>query len=291
MTAPILCCGEALIDLVPERPDAPALIPRPGGAALTCAIALARLGQPVALVAGVSTDHSGARLVRALEADNVRTDLLIRSDLPSTLAHVHLSDGDATYSFHDTATAGRAVTPVDVPKLPAASALVFGGISLARLPSAETFVRLAETAEVRGPVLLDPNIRPALIDDAAAYRATLARAVVAADIVKLSEEDLEWLGTSPQALLDLGPSLVLLTRGAEGVMAIEAAGQFTVRAPVAQVVDTVGAGDTFVAGFLAGRSEGMDLCSSLAFATTAASLSTVRVGADPPYLSAVRRAM
>ncbi|MEO0937167.1 MAG: carbohydrate kinase [Pseudomonadota bacterium] len=282
---PILCCGEALIDLVPAGARGPELLPRPGGAALNCAIALARLGQRAALVAGISADAFGAQLIAALEADGVETGLLIRSDLPSTLAAVHLTGGDAKYSFHDTETAGRQITPADLPKLPEAAALVFGGISLARPPSAQSFLHIAETAQVSGPVLLDPNIRPALIDDPHTYRGTLHRAMQAADILKISEEDLAWLGGPPQVLLELGPRLVLLTRGAAGVTALTRDTQTHMPAPVAEVVDTVGAGDTFTAGFLTARAEGAGLEAALSFACRAASLSVSRPGAAPPYRS------
>ena len=143
----ILCCGEALIDMIPDQAGAggSAYRPHPGGAVFNTAIALGRLGAPVGLLSGVSTDPFGQQLHDSLARDGVSTELLIRSDRLTTLAMVHLIDGSATYSFYDENSAGRMISTADMPALPdQVSALFFGGISLAAEPGADTYAGLLE---------------------------------------------------------------------------------------------------------------------------------------------------
>ena len=117
----ILCCGEALIDMLPRETAGgeACFAPYPGGAVFNTAIALGRLGTPAGLLSGISTDLFGAQLTRALAASQVRTDLAIRSDRPTTLAFVTLTEGQARYAFYDENTAGRMLTPTELPAIPA----------------------------------------------------------------------------------------------------------------------------------------------------------------------------
>lgn len=252
----ILCCGEALIDMIPQTDGA--LQPRAGGASLNTAVALGNLGVAVGLFAGVSNDPMGQVVRAALRDGGVDLSFLVTGSRPSTLAVVSLDQGTPRYSFYDENSAGRMLAQADIPQLPdPVEALLFGGISLCNPPAADSFVALAERAGER-VVMLDPNIRPALIPDAAAYRARLHRILSLADIVKVSDEDLEWL--YPDApdltarlaeLQQVTAALVLCTRGPGAVIVRKAGNEIAVPVHAVPVTDTVGAGDAFNAGVLA----------------------------------------
>lgn len=303
----ILCCGEALIDMipVPTVDGREGYVAHPGGAVFNTAIALGRLGAQVGMLTGLSTDMFGRDLADALEASHVDASHVIRSDRPTTLAFVKLTDGHASYSFFDENSAGRMIAPVDLPPLSAeVTALYFGGISLAVEPGAETYATLAEREGAGRTVMLDPNIRPGFIQDIATYRTRLDRMIARADIVKVSDEDLNWIYPGTDALADKlaqlcasGPALVILTRGGEGASAIMADGtEVHVASRKVAVVDTVGAGDTFNAGVLARLSElGLlapgalaeadpaAIKDALGFGAAVAAITVSRSGANPPW--------
>ncbi len=300
----ILCCGEALIDMLPRRTDAgaPCFEPFPGGAVFNTAIALARLGVRTGLFTGLSSDLFGTRLSTALDNSGVSTALAHRSDRPTTLAFVDLRDGQARYAFYDENTAGRCLTEADLPALPTdLRALFFGGISLAVTPCADAYRTLMLRAAPDHVTMIDPNIRPGFIRDAAAYRARLDTMLRAADIVKLSDEDLVWLmgdGDTlalAHALRALGPKLVCITEGAKGAWGVTADHEMFVDATRVVPIDTVGAGDTFNAGILAGLDDAGALSkaaiaaldadtlrAALSLATRAAAVTVSRAGANPP---------
>jgi fructokinase len=288
----ILCAGEALIDMLPRQtPDGPGFLPVPGGAVFNTAIALGRLGAPVAFHSGLSTDLFGERLSEAMTASHVG-DRAHRSDRPTTLAFVTLTDGQARYAFYDENTAGRLLSPENAPAMEGVEALFVGGISLAVEPCALAYERLA-LANVHLPIMIDPNIRPGFVADAAAFRDRITRLLRAADIVKLSDEDMAWLDLTPEEVLALGPSVLCLTEGAKGAAAITRSGTVRVPARAVTVVDTVGAGDTFNAGFLAGlqradalakAAPGADvLRDALALGVAASAITVSRAGANPPW--------
>lgn len=303
----ILCCGEALIDMIPEPtkrgPDG--FVPHPGGAIFNTAIALGRLEAKVGLLSGLSTDLFGAQLIDALTASNVDTSHVMRSDRPTTLAVVQLEDGKASYAFFDENSAGRMIEAADLPKLSAeVSALYFGGISLACEPAADTYAALCVSQAAYLPVMIDPNIRPGFISDETAFRERLARMFAVADIIKVSDEDLDWLvpqdlelAAKAQKLLAQGSKLVVVTCGAEGAWAFTATTQVHVPSQKVAVVDTVGAGDTFNAGVLAALSkagvltksglatlEDMTLKSALEMGSKVAAFTVSQAGANPPWV-------
>ncbi len=300
----ILCCGEALIDMLPRKTEGgeAAFAPYPGGAVFNTAIALARLGQPTGMFTGLANDLFGDRLAAVLTANGVAHDMAARSDRPTTLAFVTLTDGQASYAFYDENTAGRMLAAADLPtSLDGVEALFFGGISLAVEPCAAAYEALCLQDPARRLIMIDPNIRPGFITDPDRYRARLARMLAVADVVKLSDEDLHWLegdGAIPDLatkLLDEGPKLLLITQGAKGVTAYWPGGSLTVPAQMVEVVDTVGAGDTFNAGFLAGLAEAGQLTKSgvadvdpavitaaLELGVAAAAVTVTRAGANPP---------
>ena len=294
----ILCCGESLIDMLPRTASTgePAFAPVAGGAVFNTAIALGRLGAPAGYFGGLSTDLFGAVLETALTASRVDYTLSVRSQRPTTLAFVTLTDGHAQYAFYDENTAGRSLTEADLPLLgDETEALFFGGISLVSEPAADTYAALCAQAGER-LVMMDPNIRPSFITDPERYRARLAQMLARADVVKISDEDMAWLGTTPAELIAGGAALVLETRGAAGVLAVSAGGELAVPAEKATVVDTVGAGDTFNAGFLAGlwrdgllsraslRAAPLEaLQPAIVLGAKAAAVTVSRAGANPPW--------
>ena len=301
----IYCCGEALIDMLPRETAAgdAAFAPYPGGAVFNTAIALGRLGAPTGFVSGLSTDLFGQMLDAALAAAGVDASLALRVPRPTTLAFVRLVAGQASYAFYDENTAGRLLTPAEMPELPDTAAAIFcGGISLMVEPGGAACESLFLREAGRRVAMLDPNIRPAFIADESAYRARIARMMAVADVVKLSDEDLHWLagpGEIPQlagAMLARGPKAVFVTEGAKGAHAFTAGGAVFLPALKVAVVDTVGAGDTFNAGLLAAlHAEGAldkariarlstdTLRAALALGNRAAAVTVSRAGANPPW--------
>jgi len=307
----ILCCGEALIDMIPTPTKAgpDGFVPHAGGAVFNTAIALGRLGAQVGMLSGLSSDMFGRLLVDGLKASHVDVSHVVLSDRPTTLAFVRLVGGHATYDFYDENSAGRMITPEDMPALSSeVSALYFGGISLACEPGADAYAELlARNAEGRA-VMIDPNIRPGFIKDIERYRQRLDRMLALSDIVKVSDEDLNWINPAPLSLRDKvaellkkGPSVVILTRGGEGATGYLANGEeVQVPAVKAEIVDTVGAGDTFNAGVLAKMSELGQLHKSalvtlapevlseaLAYGARVAAVTVSRAGANPPWVEEI----
>lgn len=303
----ILCCGEALIDMLPRRlaDGEDVFLPVPGGAAFNTAVALGRLGQKVGLLSGVSTDMFGMQLVSHLQASTVDTANLVESNKPTTLAFVRLRDGIAEYSFFDENSAGKQVHADRLPDLPEQiDALLFGGISLISEPCGTAYEALALRFSDRALIMLDPNIRPDFVSDENAYRNRLDRMFAIGAIIKVSDEDLSWIapGQSFDAVssrwISDGAALVILTRGAAGCRARTASLDIEVAADRVTVVDTVGAGDAFNAGLLTAlRREGylskhriadLDrgiLVGALGFASGIAARTLGRIGADPPWMS------
>ena len=301
----ILCCGEALIDMLPRTTTLgePAFAPHAGGAVFNTAIALGRLGAPTGFFSGLSTDLMGEILTTTLTASKVDTSLAARSNRPTTLAFVKLVNGQATYAFYDENTAGRLLSPADLPTLPArVNTLFFGGISLVNDPAAATYEALQARESGTRVTMIDPNIRPGFITDQAPYRARLSRMMARADIVKLSDEDLHWLMGAgdltrlARQIIATGPRLVFLTEGANGARAVTATQDRFVAAQKVTVADTVGAGDTFNAGVLAAlhRAKALHkpalatlpdatLDAALTLGTRAAAVTVSRAGANPPW--------
>jgi fructokinase len=302
----ILCCGEALIDMIPtaRAPGRPAWAAYPGGAVFNTAVALGRLEVPAGLLTGLSTDGFGDMLRAALDVAGADCRLSVTTARKTTLAFVTLSDGHATYSFHDEGSALRMLRAEDIPPLPeTVRALFFGGISLVSEPCGGAFETLQRREGTDRVVMLDPNIRPSFVTDETAYRGRIDRMIARADIVKVSDEDLDWLDEADRplvdrmrALCDRGPKIVVVTRGAAGALAVTRSGlEIVAPARSVPVVDTVGAGDTFNAGFLA-RLHDLDaldkaaleapdeamLRAALDHGVAAAAIVVTRAGAQPP---------
>lgn len=301
----IVCCGEALIDMLPRRLEGggPAFAPHGGGAVFNTAVALGRLGAPACLFTGLSTDFFGDQLKAELEGSGVDLRHVRFSDRPTTLAFVGLAEGQASYAFYDEGSAGRMLAEADLPTLADdVAALHFSCISLIAEPCGTTYETLMRRERRRRVTMLDPNIRAAFVTDREKHLARMRRMIAMADIVKLSDEDVTWFGEKGShgeiaaRWLDCGPKLVVVTAGARGATAYARCGTVAVPAPNVAVVDTVGAGDTFNAGLLAwlhraGRLDKeavaaltpAEIEAALTLATQAAAVTVSRAGANPPW--------
>ncbi|MFJ3882451.1 carbohydrate kinase [Streptomyces sp. NPDC090077] len=287
----IVVGGEALIDLVPAAGPTGALLPRPGGGPYNTALALGRLGAEAAFCSRVSADGFGESLLAGLRAAGVDLSLVQRGPEPTTLAVPSLGpDGSAVYGFYVEGTADRLFTLP--PALPAgARALALGTCSLVLEPGASAYEALLRRESRRGLLtLLDPNVRPALIADPAAYRERFLGWLPYVSVLKLSEEDAAWLGGGVGDWLAAGPAAVVLTRGAAGLTVWTSDGaEHSAAALPVTVADTIGAGDTVNAALLhrlAGSAErpgSADWPDVLAYAARAAALTCTRAGAEPPY--------
>ncbi|MER8664036.1 carbohydrate kinase [Mesorhizobium sp. M1148] len=301
----ILCCGEALIDMLPRTTTQgePAFAPYVGGAVFNTAIALGRLGAPAGFFSGLSSDLFGGQFREALGASKVSSTYAHTSPRPTTLAFVRLTNGQATYTFYDENTAGRMLTTEDLPKLGAEiEAMLFGAISLISDPAGAAYEEFMKREHQRRVMMLDPNIRPNFIPDKAKHLRRIRSMMAMADIVKLSDEDLHWFGEAGshddviRNWLDRGPKLIVVTHGSEGAVGYSRDHKVTVMPHKVEVVDTVGAGDTFNAGILASLHEqglltkvgigGLSedaIRQALALGAKAAAVTVSRAGANPPW--------
>ncbi|RYZ08318.1 MAG: carbohydrate kinase [Comamonadaceae bacterium] len=277
-----------------------------GGALTNSAIAAARLGQHTGFVTQLSTDMFGERLLRHLEGNGVDTRFVLRSDAPSTLAFVERLPTTNRYAFYTQGTADTQWSPAVLPALPdSCRFLHFGSIALLAEPAASRITQFVEAQRGRRIVLFDPNVRPSLIADMAAYRARVPHWVAACDLLKFSDEDAAFLApgldvaeaaASFLAQLPNGPRAVVVTRGGDGATLFRPGHPpIDVTPPRVQVADTIGAGDTFAAGLsVALLEQGVEQAQQLTalsdegwtavlrFAATAAALNCTREGCDPP---------
>lgn len=303
--------GENLIDYVNREGVATAF---PGGSPVNVAIALGRLGAPVAYLSPISTDEWGALLAGALEDASVRLTGG-RRDAPTTMARVNVTDGIPSYSFERSGTAERMVTEeVLHAALPETAVAVHtGSLTLTDGPDAEVWEAFCAGCYHGGLVVsLDPNVRLSVVENVEGYRARLLRMAERVHILKLSDEDLEALlpdRSQDEALADLrrltSARILVLTEGADGARAWYGGHEIKVPPiPVSELVDTVGAGDTFTATLLQGLAEqgqlsprGLEqldrgmLAGLLGRASVAAALNCGREGCDPPSRSEIDAAM
>jgi fructokinase len=303
----ILVVGEALIDMLPvERNGVRLFQPAPGGSPFNVALALGRLEVEVKFLCPFSRDAFGESLAGALRDSHVDLSLCPMVDALSTLGFVTVDPASrsARYAFYTAGTAGCALLPDQVPDpLPAGvSWLHLGSFSLAVEPFGSTAERLAQSARGRCLLSLDPNIRPFLVQDRDRYVARLERLAGMADLIKVSDEDLGWLQPgiaverAAQDYLRRGAKLCVVTHGGQGAEAWSGRGHARVPAQPVEVVDTVGAGDTFHAATLAwleragkrdatalAQLSARELEEMLACAARAAAINCSRAGCDPPW--------
>ena len=300
----ILVCGEALIDIFvgAETHDHIALDGRFGGSPFNVAFGLARLGQKVEFLTGLSNDLVGRRLHRFLQEEGVGEAFLHRSDRPSTLSIVDLTSGTPAYAFYGEGAADRDIQIENVGPLPEAiKALHFGSFSTVVQPAGAAFEALAKRECATRLIAYDPNIRPTIEADMGVWRRKVATMAEYAHVLKISDEDFHLLygDADPAGMaktwLAQAAILVVMTRGGKGISAWTAQHQLDIAAPAIKVVDTVGAGDTFQAALLTALSETGHLTSQsladisrqalhagLNFAVQAAAITCSRRGADIP---------
>jgi fructokinase len=316
----ILCCGEALIDMVPGEDSNKngCFFPYPGGSPFNTAIAIGRLGVPVQFLGRLSTDFFGDTLINRLIQNHVGIDFITRSDQHSTLAFIKIEKGkEPQYIFYTEGTADRSFSERDIPQeFPSEiRCILFGSIAMTMEPIAsavETLITREKAQKERSPVIsFDPNIRPFMIHDKDVYVRRLEKLMAASTIVKISVADLAFiypgmeLEKSLQKILSMGPRLVVVTLGIEGALAIlrrNDNSSLRVKAPIVDmpVLDTIGAGDTFHGAFLSWIEQNdkmslpaltslseQELYEALYFANKAASLVCSKQGAEPPFLTEV----
>jgi fructokinase len=281
---PVVVAGEALVDLVPNASGG--FDAHLGGGPFTAARTLSRLGQTTYFAGALSTDELGIRARESLVADGVRLDLVELVDAPTTLA---MFDG-AGYAFYAEGTSAPLLSAVALPA--GVAALHVGTLGLVLEPLASVVEELVVTAPLDVLVVVDPNCRPALIPDRAAYRARLDRMLARADLLKASVEDLAYLepdARPAEAARRLGTPAIV-TAGADGALAVTREDVVEVPARRARVVDTIGAGDAFGAAVLswwldrdARTLETAALAEAAAFGTRVAARVVARAGADPPW--------
>lgn len=301
-------CGETLIDLVPAEGAAvddsfrsiwQALS---AGGPMNSAVALGKLGADVHFLGRLSSDAFGAQLRQHILRSNVALDLATESSQATSIAVVSLNaEGVASYTFHFANTANFGWQIDDLPQLGADDWLHIASLSCVVSPGAEVLLDWMQT--VSGGVSYDINVRPSVITDPEVYWGRVQpwlRAVGArGGIVKASDEDISFLaragdGGDPVAVAtqwveQYGLGMAVLTLGPGGGLAIEPGGRQTrVAGFPTTVVDTVGAGDTFMAGFLDGHVKlGVDVESSLTRGAAAASIVCSRRGPQPPTAAEV----
>ena len=284
--------GEALVDVV--VPVTGQSRRSPGGSPLNVAVGLARLGLETQLVTEIGDDDAGRMVLEHVRGSGVTVDdaSVVPGATTSTATATLDEQGAATYSFELRWTLGPRTLPPD------ATALHVGSLGTALRPGRDTVLALVEQAVDAGIlVTFDPNVRPTITPDAEQAWHEVLEVAEAADLVKLSDEDLEFLqpGTTIAAaassLLRGRTRLVVVTSGGTGAFAVSPAGSVEVHSRPVDVVDTVGAGDSFMAALVAvvvqhGLDELHDdrLEAYLSAAHEAAAVTVSRPGADPPRL-------
>ncbi len=306
----IVVCGEALMDVFDAGATATgnALDARLGGSPYNVAMGLSRLGQPAAFCGAVSTGFLGERLMRALADEGIDTSCVQRTAAPTSICVVGLdARGVPAYDFYGERGADRQLDAgVALANVPArARAFHFGSYAMVVEPVATTQRALIERERQRGSdgalISYDPNVRLTVEPSLQIWRETLAWMLPRTHLLKVSEEDIGLLfpGRALDALasswLAQGPRLVVITRGGEGALGFTASAQVQAAPMAVQVIDTVGAGDTFQAAMLTWLAENQRLSidglatldaealqAALAFATRAAAITCSRRGADLP---------
>ncbi len=293
----IWVCGEVLIDLIPDGTGE--RIPHVGGGPANTAKALARLGHKVYFIDGISSDKYGQMSRQELLDDEVKLDLALNSDKPTCLAIVSLNEsGGASYEFEidGTATFDFSASWLPDPSRYKPSVLHIGTLVTVIQPGADVLYDWAMQVAEFAPIVFDPNVRSVVMNDRDKYLAAVERWVAISSVVKVSDDDMAWLYPGQQYAdvakrwISDGAALVVVTRGAEGLVGFTADGVVEVPGVKVDVTDTVGAGDTVGAIIVEAMIEkGIlnltedTLKAVLNRAAVAAGITCSRKGAQPPY--------
>jgi fructokinase len=288
----VLCFGEALVDLLPDRRgllrECEVFAAHSGGAPANVAVGLARLGQRTGFAGVVGDDELGRLLERKLAAEGIELHLRFTAEAKTGLWFVAIDERGERSFFAPTGaeSADKLVSAADVVGLPASRWLHCGSSAHIRPAAQEALKAAVVRAQASGVLVsFDPNVRAHLWADPAELRALCDAVLPSCTLVKLSEEELQpCLGVStPEAALDalqkLGVQLACVTLGARGAVARRNGDTVSVPAPEVEVVDTTGAGDGFVAALLASDPLSSHLTQSLQFACAVGSRVCTRLGA------------
>ncbi len=293
----IWVCGEVLIDLIPDGSGE--RIPHVGGGPANTAKALARLGHDVYFIDGISSDKYGQMSRQELLDDEVKLDLALNSDKPTCLAIVSLNEsGGASYEFEidGTATFDFSASRLPDPSRYKPSVLHIGTLVTVIQPAADVLYDWAMQVAEFAPIVFDPNVRSVVMNDRDKYLAAVERWVAISSVVKVSDDDMAWLYPGQQYAdvakrwTNDGAALVVVTRGADGLVGFTEDGSVEVPGVKVDVADTVGAGDTVGAIVVEAMIEkGIlnltrdTLKAVLNRAAVAAGITCSRKGAQPPY--------
>ena len=293
----IWVCGEVLIDLIPDGSGE--RVPHVGGGPANTAKALARLGHEVYFIDGISSDKYGQMSRQELLDDEVKLDLALNSDKPTCLAIVSLNEnGGASYEFEiaGTATFDFSASWLPDPSRYKPSVLHIGTLVTVIQPGADVLYDWAMQVAEFAPIVFDPNVRSVVMNDRDKYLAAVERWVAISSVVKVSDDDMAWLYPGQQYAdvakrwINDGAALVVVTRGADGLVGFTAEGSVDVSGVKVDVADTVGAGDTVGAIVVEAIIEkgilnltGDALKAVLNRAAIAAGITCSRKGAQPPY--------
>ena len=307
----ILISGEALIDLIPDPVKQNAYDAVLGGSPYNVAIGLARLGSKTAFVSRISADGNGEALAAGLAGNGVDLAFVLRDKRPSTLAFVMRGTAKtgSRYSFYLDATSFDGPWPFPATWPEGGRHLHVGSISAIDPRHGERVVEALKVARSHATISYDPNIRPLVTPDQPAVAALVERQAALANVVKASEEDLQWLyparsvEDSLAAWAALGPRFCVATLGERGALAILDGQRIEVPAPRIDVVDTVGAGDSFMSALLSAMDHDSALGAGasppsrtalerwLRFAAAASAITCTRKGSDPPTRAEVEAAL
>ena len=302
----IWVCGEVLIDLLPGK-NGGERIPVVGGGAANTAKALARLGHDVEFIYGISNDNYGKSARQELLRDGVKLTHALASDKPTALAIVSVDDhGSASYEFK---IEGTATFDFDPSWLPDSyrfkpTLLHIGTLATVIEPGSLFLYGLARNGAEFAPIVFDPNVRPAVLPDRDRYVAAVEKLVAISTVVKVSDDDLAWLYPGHEAIavakrwIEEGVAIVVITRGAAGLAAVNHNEIIEVGGVKVDVIDTVGAGDSIGAVIVEAMVEygvlnlhGQTLKTVLDCAALAAAITCSRAGAQPPAKSELRAAL
>jgi fructokinase len=293
----IWVCGEVLIDLIPGADGV--RVAHVGGGPANTAKALARLGHVIHFIDGISSDEYGQMSRKELLDDEVKLDLALKSDKPTCTAEVTLAaDGGASYVFtiDGTATFDFNQSWLPDPSRYKPQALHIGTLAIIVEPSSSVLYEWAIKVAEFAPIVLDPNVRPSVVGDRIRYVAAVEKWAAISSVIKLSDDDMKWLypdesfESVAQRWIAQGASVVVITRGSDGLIGFSSAGSVEVPGVKIEVADTVGAGDTVGAILVEAMVEkglenltGEVLKATLHRAAVAAGITCSRKGAQPPY--------
>ena len=292
-TLDVVVVGEALTDIVTSHHGT---TEHPGGSPANVAYGLGRLGVNTALLTAIGDDGRGAAIAKHLQSAGVTLlDGSCSLDRTSSATATISADGSASYAF-DVIWDLDPIAPVSVPKV-----LHTGSIAAFLKPGADKVKSLLQQCRDECMITYDPNIRPALLGSHAEAKSLFEDLVHLTDVIKLSDEDAEWLypGTelddTATHLLGLGAGLAVITRGSQGSLFATAATRLTIPSVPTRVADTIGAGDAYMAALIMGLlTRGTDGFAPSVLeqigrtASMAAAITVGRTGANPPTSEQLR---